>query len=88
MNEQALPDPGRACFVKIANRQSERDEHGIADVVYENTYRALLKALYCIRCRTTCSTKETASGLHFQNYDMIHLKVVNNILDETRFSFR
>ncbi|MBT2763588.1 hypothetical protein [Paenibacillus sp. ISL-20] len=88
MNEQALPDPGRACFVKIANRQSERDEHGIADAVYEDTHRALLRALYFFRCGQACSAKETTSGLHFQNYDMIHLKVVNNILDETRFSFR
>jgi hypothetical protein len=31
---------------------------------------------------------ETASGLHFHKDVMIHLKFVNNILDETRFSFR
>ncbi|KOP65952.1 hypothetical protein AMS62_12425 [Bacillus sp. FJAT-18019] len=35
-----------------------------------------------------CSTKETAVAQDFQKADMIHLKVVNNILDETGFSFR
>ncbi len=31
---------------------------------------------------------ETAVQRYFQKNDMILLKVVNNILDETRFSFR
>lgn len=35
-----------------------------------------------------CSTNETAVWRYFHKNDMILLKVVNNILDETRFSFR
>ncbi|MGC6586902.1 hypothetical protein ACPV3A_18270 [Paenibacillus sp. Dod16] len=35
-----------------------------------------------------CPTNETAVWRYFHKNDMILLKVVNNILDETRFSFR
>ena len=36
----------------------------------------------------TSPTNETAVRRYFHKNDMILLKVVNNILDETRFSFR